>query len=227
MKKMMLLLAAGMVSAALVACGQEAESAATVGSEAIQKSQTAGDAAGTEKPATDTKQDGSDTSASKSEENGATAENGAASETENTAGTGTTAENGQTEESKSSEEESANKFVVGDVDNFSVNGKIVARFGKEVKSIVAEQDLEALADLVAFPVYMGFADGGVSVESREDFIALGADAVFTQEMVDAMAKADENSLSASKAGFSLTETGRPNVVFGVVGGKLAIQGMNY
>ena len=171
MKKMMLMLAAGIMSAALVACGQEAESAVTVGSEAIQESQA--------------------------------------------------------EETKSTEEDQRNKFVVGNVDNFSVNSTIVARFGKEVKSIVAEQDLEALADLVAFPVYMGFADGGVSVESREDFIALGADAVFTQEMVDAMAKADENSLSASKAGFSLTETGRPNVVFGVVGGKLAIQGMNY
>ena len=227
MKKIMLLLVAGMMGAALAACGQEAESAATIGSEAIQESQAAGDATGTEKPETDTKQDGSATSADKSEENGATAENGAASGAEATAGTETTTENGQSEETKPSEEESANNFVVGNVDNFSVDSTIVARFGKEVKSIVAEQDLEALADLVAFPVYMGFADGGGSVESREDFIALGADAVFTQEMVDAMAKADENSLSASRAGFSLTDTGRPNIVFGVVGGKLAIQGMNY
>ena len=44
---------------------------------------------------------------------------------------------------------------------------------------MADKDLEALADLAAYPLYVGFADGGQSVESRDEFIALGADWIFT------------------------------------------------
>ena len=123
--------------------------------------------------------------------------------------------------------EETNTYQVGNVDNFSVNSKVVSAFGKEVKEIVAAQDLEALADLTAFPVYIGFADGGVSVETREDFIALGEDRIFTQEFVEAMSQAKEDDLPASRAGFSLTDDGVPNVIFGVRDGKLAIQGINY
>ena len=103
----------------------------------------------------------------------------------------------------------------------------MAAFGEEVKSVVADKDFEALADLAAFPLYIGFTDGGVSVETREDFIALGEDKIFTQELIDAIAAADVDSLSASRAGFSLTDTGAPNIVFGVREGRLAIQGINY
>ena len=86
---------------------------------------------------------------------------------------------------------------------------------------------EALADLASYPLYVGFADGGQSVESREDFIALGADRIFTEELLSEIAGADTEGLEASMAGFSLSTSGRPNVVFGVAGGRLAIVGMNY
>lgn len=189
MKKIMLLLAAGIMGAALVACGKEVESNATVESEVVQ-----------------------DIAESKESQESQTPEAGTTETEMSTTPAG---------------EEQNDKFMVGNVDNFSVDSQIVADFGKEVKSIVADKDLEALADLMAFPVYIGSLDGGVNVETREDFIALGEDTIFTQEMVDAMSKADENSLSASRAGFSLTDTGRPNIIFGVTGGRLAIQGMNY
>ena len=43
--------------------------------------------------------------------------------------------------------------------------------------------------------------------------------VFTQELVDAIAAADESNLPASRAGFSLTDTGAPNVVFALLPGQ--------
>lgn len=112
-------------------------------------------------------------------------------------------------------------------DNFAVDSEAAAEFGREIKAAVAGKDLEALADLASYPLYMGFADGSVSVESREDFIALGADRVFTAEMVEAMAAADETGLNPSMAGFSLTKDGKPNITFGVTDGKLTVKGMNY
>ena len=84
---------------------------------------------------------------------------------------------GQDDSSASSEENSQDKYYVGNIDNFSVNSNMAAVFARDIKAAVADKDLEALADLAAFPLYMGFSEGGVSVDSREDFIALGEDTV--------------------------------------------------
>ena len=46
-------------------------------------------------------------------------------------------------------------------------------------------------------------------------------------MIESVINADENSLSPSMAGFALSTDGGSNVIFGVVDGDLAIQGMNY
>ena len=112
-------------------------------------------------------------------------------------------------------------------DNFSVDSAASSAFGKAVKEAVAAEDLEALADLVSFPVYVGFTDGGSGVGSREEFIALGAERIFTQEMKDSIAGADETDLSPSMAGFVLQSGDGPNIIFGVVNGKLGIVGVNY
>lgn len=143
----------------------------------------------------------------------------------------------KTEETKAAEEkveekaEPAAKAVQenagGYEDNFAVDGSASSAFGKKIKDAVADKDLEALADLTSFPVYVGFKDGGKVVESRDAFIALGADSIFTAEMLDSIAGADETALSPSMAGFVLQTGDGPNIIFGVVDGKLGIVGMNY
>lgn len=59
---------------------------------------------------------------------------------------------------------------------------------------------EALADLASYPLYIGFSDGGESVESREDLIALEADRIFSEELVSEIAGAAPGGLAPSKAG---------------------------
>ena len=112
-------------------------------------------------------------------------------------------------------------------DNFAVDSEAAAAFGTQVKEAVAAQDLEALADLAAYPLYVGFTDGSVNVTSREEFVALGAERVFTPELVESVGNADVNSLSPSMAGFALSSNDGPNIIFSVVNGSLAIQGINY
>ena len=112
-------------------------------------------------------------------------------------------------------------------DNFAVDTAAAAEFGGKIKEAVAEQDIEKLADLTAFPVYVGVIGDGTVVETREDFIALGADALFTEEMTASIAGADENSLNPSKAGFTLySGDGAPSITFGVQDGKLGISCIN-
>ena len=114
------------------------------------------------------------------------------------------------------------------MDNFEVNTEDAEAFALSVKEIVVAKDMEKLAELLAFPLYVGFEDGGVSVSDKEEFLALGAEKIFTEELLDAVAQTDEKALSPSRAGFVMSkESGGPNVVFGLRDGALAISGINY
>lgn len=129
------------------------------------------------------------------------------------------------EENEQPEEAAENKVYE---DNFAVENEVVAAYGKRIKEAVAAKNLEALADLTSFPTYVGFVDNGVVVDTREDFLALGADKIFTQEMVNSVAAADESNLSPSMAGFLLCgKDDMPSIIYGIVEGRLAIKGINY
>lgn len=112
-------------------------------------------------------------------------------------------------------------------DNFDVDAEAAADFARKIQDAVADQDLEALADLMMFPNYVGFTEDPAFVNTREEFIALGAERIFTQELCDQIAAAETEDLQPSEAGFVLSADGRPNIIFGVNEGHLAIVGMNY
>lgn len=112
-------------------------------------------------------------------------------------------------------------------DNFAVDSAASADFARQIQAAVAEKDLEKLADLTAFPVYVGFPGDSGSVDSREEFIALGADKIFTPELTASVAAADPDSLSPSMAGFVLSDGSTANIIFSVRDGMLAVSGINY
>ena len=111
-------------------------------------------------------------------------------------------------------------------DNFAVDSAAAKEFAQKVKEVTAQKDLEGLADLTAFPVYVGLPGVG-GVETREAFLKLGADAVFTDALMEAVAAADIDNLQPSRAGFSISAGGTANINFGVRDGVLAISGINY
>lgn len=112
-------------------------------------------------------------------------------------------------------------------DNFDVDSAAAQAFAEKIQAAVADRNLEALADLTAFPVYVGLPEVDDGVESREEFLNLGADQVFTPELVASVAAADLSNLSPSMAGFVLSDGGSANIIFGVSDGVLAIKGINY
>ena len=111
-------------------------------------------------------------------------------------------------------------------DNFAVDTAAAEEFAQKVKDAAAAKDLEGLAELTAFPVYVGLPGVG-GVETREDFLKLGAEAVFTQELMEAVAAADIDNLQPSRAGFAISNGTTANIIFGVRDGILAISGINY
>lgn len=111
-------------------------------------------------------------------------------------------------------------------DNFAVDNAAAKAFAQKVKDAAARKDLEALAELTAFPVYVGLPDVNV-VETKEDFLKLGAETVFTEELLKSVEMADIENWQPSMAGFSICGSGNANINFGVVDGVLAINGINY
>ena len=111
-------------------------------------------------------------------------------------------------------------------DNFAVDSEAAKEFAGKVKAAAGKKDLEALAELTAFPVYVGLPDVDV-VETREDFLKLGAETIFTEGLLQSVEQADIDNLQPSMAGFSISDGGTANINFGVVDGALAINGINY
>ena len=75
-------------------------------------------------------------------------------------------------------------------------------------------------------MYVGLPDVDV-VETREDFLKLGAETIFTEGLLQSVEQADIDNLQPSMAGFSISDGGTANINFGVVDGALAINGINY
>ena len=132
-------------------------------------------------------------------------------------------DSGETEEDAG---EDADKTKEGYEDNFAVESKAAKEFAEKIKEAASQKDLEALANLTAFPVYVGLPDAG-AVENRDDFIKLGAEMVFTDELVKSIEMSDIENLQPSMAGFSVSDGGPANINFGVVDGRLAVTGINY
>ena len=118
----------------------------------------------------------------------------------------------------------------GGLDNFSVDQSEAEAFAGRIQKAVAEQDLEALADCISFPTYIGFPDEGVVVSTREEFLAFGKEKIFTADLISSIKNTDITALEASMAGFHMQEQSeerKPGITFGIVDGKLAVNGINY
>lgn len=200
MKNLKLAAAAGLFALVLAGCGQGAATETTAET-AAETTEAAGEETAEE------------ASAEESEETSAEAE----ADGQETSGEAE-------EETEDGAEESA---AGGYEDNFSVDSQAAADFAVQVQAVVASDDLQGLADLTAYPVYVGIGEGQ-AVESEEDFLALDPAEVFTDELKSAVAAADPEALEPSEAGFVLSdENGKPNIIFGVVDGELAVKGINY
>ena len=133
-------------------------------------------------------------------------------------------------EATDSQQEAADPGDGNYEDNFAVSHEAAVDFAEKIKSAVAAKDQEALADLVNYPVYIGFKDEGQPVDTKEDFMKLDASELFTDDLLNAVANADESEegLSPSMAGFNLySNDASASLTFSVQVGKLGVTGINY
>ncbi len=133
-------------------------------------------------------------------------------------------------EATDSQQEAADPGDGNYEDNFAVSHEAAVDFAEKIKSAVAAKDQEALADLVNYPVYISYKDDGQTVDTKEDFMKLDASELFTDDLLNAVANADESEdvLSPSMAGFNLySNDASASLTFSVQDGKLGVTGINY
>ena len=96
-----------------------------------------------------------------------------------------------------------------------------AAFAEQIKEAVADKDMDALAELCAYPL----AVNGEVIETREAFMELGADVIFTEERCAVIEAVDVSALEDTMAGVIMGD-GTPNIIFKSVDGELGITGLN-
>ncbi|MCM1268136.1 MAG: hypothetical protein NC302_09545 [Bacteroidales bacterium] len=96
-----------------------------------------------------------------------------------------------------------------------------AVFAEQIQAAFAGKDMEALAELCSYPLVVN----GEVIEDKEAFLALGADAVFTEERCAVIEAVDASTMEETMAGVIMGDA-TPNVIFKAVDGKLGITGIN-
>ena len=101
-------------------------------------------------------------------------------------------------------------------------------FARSLQSIIANKNMNDLAELLVYPSYIGI-DDGIVVNNRTEFMALDAEKVFTDALIEAVKTADVSSTELTKAGFIVgNPSGKPAVTFGLdKEGSIGITGINY
>ena len=96
----------------------------------------------------------------------------------------------------------------------------------EIQDTVSGRDLEALAELCDFPVSVTMQDGtSLTVNSREDFITLGKESVFTRSLVHEIGIADPAGQQIYGNGIVMGN--RNNIIINRMHGSLAVTGFNF
>ena len=102
----------------------------------------------------------------------------------------------------------------------------ITAFATRVQNTVSEQDLESLADLCDFPIQITMEDGRTcAVASREEFIALGRESVFTRNLVHEIGIAEPSEQQIYGNGIVMGN--KNNVIINRMEGSLSITGFNF
>lgn len=143
---------------------------------------------------------------------------------ENAAGEETT---GKTEQAGSAESESEaddTEQVKADMmseESAKMSAGDIKSFAEKVQAAVAAKDLEGLADMCYYPLYISFGeDESADIADKESFMELGADKLFTEALVKETKDTNTDSLEQFGAGVIMGNEN--NIIFNLIDGKTAI-----
>ena len=133
-------------------------------------------------------------------------------------------------ESQSSESASQEAALLEEAEDVSHAGAELEQseikpFAEKVQKAVADKDMEALAGLCAYPVYVSLGEGqGEEIADEAAFLKMDADKIFTESLLKEIADTDVDTLEQFGAGVIMG--GEKSIIFNNVDGQAAITGIN-
>ena len=133
-------------------------------------------------------------------------------------------------ESQSSESASQEAALLEEAEDVSHAGAELEQseikpFAEKVQKAVADKDMEALAGLCAYPVYVSRGEGeGEEIADEAAFLKMDADKIFTESLLKEIADTDVDTLEQFGAGVIMG--GENSIIFNNVDGQAAITGIN-
>ena len=133
-------------------------------------------------------------------------------------------------ESQSSESASQEAALLEEAEDVSHAGAELEQseikpFAEKVQKAVADKDMEALAGLCAYPVYVSLGEGqGEEIADESAFLKMDAGQIFTESLFKEIADTDVDTLEQFGAGVIMG--GENSIIFNNVDGQAAITGIN-
>ena len=133
-------------------------------------------------------------------------------------------------ESQSSESASQEAALLEEAEDVSHAGAELEQseikpFAEKVQKAVADKDMEALAGLCVYPVYVSLGEGqGEEIADEAAFLKMDADKIFTESLLKEIADTDVDTLEQFGAGVIMGEEN--SIIFNNVDGQAAITGIN-
>ena len=133
-------------------------------------------------------------------------------------------------ESQSSESTSQEAALLEEAEDVSHAGAELEQseikpFAEKVQKAVADKDMEALAGLCVYPVYVSLGEGqGEEIADEAAFLKMDAGQIFTESLLKEIADTDVDTLEQFGAGVIMGEEN--SIIFNNVDGQAAITGIN-
>ena len=133
-------------------------------------------------------------------------------------------------ESQSSESASQEAALLEEAEDVSHAGAELEQseikpFAEKVQKAVADKDMEALAGLCAYSVYVSLGEGqGEEIADEAAFLKMDAGQIFTESLLKEIADTDVDTLEQFGAGVIMGEEN--SIIFNNVDGQAAITGIN-
>ena len=133
-------------------------------------------------------------------------------------------------ESQSSESASQEAALLEEAEDVSHAGAELEQseikpFAEKVQKAVADKDMEALAGLCVYPVYVSLGEGqGEEIADESAFLKMDAGQIFTESLLKEIADTDVDTMEQFGAGVIMGEEN--SIIFNNVDGQAAITGIN-
>ena len=208
MKRKLAVLGTAIMAAAVITACSGKDAGTTTAADVVTQADTAGEAA-----------------------NGETGDAGAASETAADIQEADSQEaDSQEADSKAADSGTQEEALLEEAEDVSHAGaeleqSAIKPFAQKVQKAVADKDMEELAGLCAYPVYVSLGEGqGEEIDDEAAFLKMDAGRIFTESLLKEIADTDVDTLEQFGAGVIMGEEN--SIIFNNVDGQAAITGIN-